>query len=555
MRGDAASRQNWNTVLCLRVLFVCLIAGSLVQIAQHGSKILPRCDPIYYVSDGEHSNLRQHDPDAPLQKAQNQLAETRTSLQEEEQPQQRLPKMAIEPLYKREQERIDTGMTDDARCAQYGVSVLPEEERHTKRIFFGSMLANENPEVIVAHAVEVYNKYDIIALVESNTTHSGTPRPMSYGPGSMNARLLQESEIFGANTKVVIDYWLEDMPFLYEMDREIEQRNTIWKIWLQQGMTERDIGVMADLDEIVSRDFLNALQVCDFPQTRFRERPSCQAPKLILSAIQFEGSPLCINEREWYHPDLIIGACIAGVGDPSGRVTPERDFSLPGSNAKTLGYRLEEWGLEDFHNYPKDIVENKRFPLWDGRDIREVAGYEGDLMNFVDREKLAKGKPAVFGAAYHLHNWFTDMEVLRHKYTTYGHADRDAISMPLTDFAGDVNMMVRCARGLGNQIKVKEKDDPNEVEYYENNHLLPESSDDHSMFSLGGNRPIYFVNRTYVQERHAQVQQMIAADEATYGTIYKNEASSSSIKPAGNANWEKTMQERLKRRKNQSNHP
>eukprot|EP00533_Pseudo-nitzschia_delicatissima_P000741 CAMPEP_0116113724 /NCGR_PEP_ID=MMETSP0327-20121206/19653_1 /TAXON_ID=44447 /ORGANISM="Pseudo-nitzschia delicatissima, Strain B596" /LENGTH=552 /DNA_ID=CAMNT_0003607085 /DNA_START=91 /DNA_END=1749 /DNA_ORIENTATION=+ len=551
MRGDAANRRNWNSVFCLRVLFVCLTVVSLLQIAQHGTKILPRCDPVYYVTDGDHSNLRQHDPDAPLQKAQNQPPKTTTALHEDEQP-QRLPKMAIEPLYEREQERIDTGISDDARCSQYGVSVLPEDEKHAKRIFFGSMLADENPEVIAAHAIEVYNKYDIIALVESNTTHSGAPRPMSYGPGSMNARLLQESEIFGANTKVVFDYWLEDMPFLYEMDREVEQRNTIWKIWLQQGMTEKDIGVMADLDEIVSRDFLNALQVCDFPQTRFHEKPSCQAPKMILSAIQFEGSPLCINELEWYHPDLILGACIAGVGDPSGRVTPERSFSPPGSDAKTLGYRREEWGLQDLNDYPKDIVENKRFPLWDGRDIREVSGYEGDLMNFADKEKLNKGKPAVFGAAYHLHNWFRDTEVLRHKYLTYGHADRHAMAMPLGDFAGDVNMMVRCARGLGNQIKVKQKDDPNIVEYYENNNVLPES--DENIFSLGGNRPIYFVNRTYVQERHDLVQQMIAADEAKYGTIYyKNEASSSSMEP-GSAIWEKTMEERLKRRKSQSSH-
>ena len=168
MRGDASSHRNWNSVLCLRVLFVCLTVGSLLQIAQHGTKIMSRCDPIYYVTDGDHSNLRQHDPDAPLQKPQNQAPKTitTTALHEDEQPQLSLPKMAIEPLYKREQERIDTDISDDARCAQYGVSLLPEDEKHTKRIFFGSMLADENPEVIAAHAVEVYNKYDIIALVE-----------------------------------------------------------------------------------------------------------------------------------------------------------------------------------------------------------------------------------------------------------------------------------------------------------------------------------------------------------------------------------------------------
>ena len=40
------------------------------------------------------------------------------------------------------------------------------------------------------------------------------------------------------------------------------------------------------------------------------------------------------------------------------------------------------------------------------------------------------------------------------------------------------------------------------------------------MFTLAGNRPIYFRNRTYVAARHALVREMVRADEARYGRYY-----------------------------------
>ena len=44
------------------------------------------------------------------------------------------------------------------------------------------------------------------------------------------------------------------------------------------------------------------------------------------------------------------------------------------------------------------------------------------------------------------------------------------------------------------------------------------------MFSLGGNRPIYFQNKDYVRERHALVQEIIKSDEEKYGTIYPEDS-------------------------------
>jgi hypothetical protein len=339
----------------------------------------------------------------------------------------------------------------------------------------------------------------------------------------MAARELQESELFGTanHTKVVVDYWLEDMPDVVMMSREVEQRNEIWKIWVDQGMTERDVGLMADLDEVVSRDFLNAIQVCDFPKLRYNpeKRAQCAAPKMILSTMQFEASPLCVKKNEWFHPDLILGSCILGVGDPSGRVTPERTHRAPGRDSKTVGHRTGEWGMHDSKKYPQDVIENDRIPLWDGRDIRETHGSNENLLNYVDAHKNGHGKTAVFGTAYHLHNWFKDMEVLRDKFATYGHADSDARTTPLSKMEGDVNLLVRCARSLGNDVTGKGA--PKTLdEYYENNELLPKGMEGGKIFSLGGNRPIYFQNRTYVEERHTLLQEIVRADEGKHGTVY-----------------------------------
>jgi Glycosyltransferase family 17 len=210
----------------------------------------------------------------------------------------------VDDLYRDLHREIDS-IPPQERCAAFGVE--PHSEPTPRRIFFGSMLADENMDILNMNAIETHGIYHVMAFVESNTTHMATPRRMRFRD-TPEADLLQHSNMFGDQTQVIIDYWLEDIPNLIWMDREVEQRNTIVKIWKEAGMTERDIALMADVDEIVSRDFLRALQVCDFPQLRFQEeeQPSCQTPKMVLSTIQFEASPLCIRQHEWFHPDVML---------------------------------------------------------------------------------------------------------------------------------------------------------------------------------------------------------------------------------------------------------
>jgi hypothetical protein len=209
----------------------------------------------------------------------------------------------VDPFFKQQHENIDSKPVE-ARCAAFGVAPLSHGVP-PRKLFFGSMLADENMDVLKIHALEAYNIYHAVVFVESNTSHSGAPRTMRFR-GTLEERLLRESNLFGEDTTVLLDYWMEAMPDLTGMDREVEQRVPIMELWKQAGMTERDVAVMADVDEILSRDFLRALQVCDFPALRQEESPSCQEPKMSLNTLVFEASPHCISKRGWFHPDVIL---------------------------------------------------------------------------------------------------------------------------------------------------------------------------------------------------------------------------------------------------------
>jgi hypothetical protein len=146
--------------------------------------------------------------------------------------------------------------------------------------------------------------------------------------------------------------------------------------------------------------------------------------------------------------------------------------------------------------------------LWSGQDIRTVSGSEGPLITY--KHTPGHGDTAAYGVAYHLHNWFNDVEVVRHKYATYGHGWDEALTIFLTDIEGDLDLLVRCARDLSNDIN------PKGYPYYEHN----DGDVDAFWKNFGGPKPLYFRNVTYIRERHAALRRMVAEDERKYGSRY-----------------------------------
>jgi hypothetical protein len=108
-----------------------------------------------------------------------------------------------------------------------------------------------------------------------------------------------------------------------------------------------DAGLMADIDEVYSRGFLRAVQTCDFVE--LRPNQSCNRPKIIPSAISYEGSPLCVQKRYWFHPDLIGGQCIEGIRDPTERMVPLR------VHEREFAERHATYGQLDPEDFPDEI--------------------------------------------------------------------------------------------------------------------------------------------------------------------------------------------------------
>jgi hypothetical protein len=67
-------------------------------------------------------------------------------------------------------------------------------------------------------------------------------------------------------------------------------------------------------------------------------------------------------------PDLISGECVEGIGDPTERVVPLRTYLRP------YGDRHASYGSHDAKVFPNETKEFNRYPLYNGPDIRVVAG-------------------------------------------------------------------------------------------------------------------------------------------------------------------------------------
>jgi hypothetical protein len=389
------------------------------------------------------------------------------------------------------------------RCLKYGFAYDPTTITR-RRIFYGALVASDTRDVIQIHATESYDMYHAVALVESNTTFLGTPRTLRFNPASLHdddehLYSFVTSGVFGSKTSVFVDLWLEDAPDAKQMVREAIQRESIVRRWKQQGMEPDDIGLVGDIDEFFSRDFLRAAQVCTIPE--FQNASStgeCLAPKVTSLGIAYESSPECRKRAKWNHPDMILGACIDAIGDPTGRVVPVRNYR------RTRGDRTKGYGAG---NYLPGVVSSGRYPLWSTQDYRSNGGgFQYNWANATSRLQNYYGEWAI---GFHVHNFFNDLTTLRHKYTTYGHSNTEAVHLPLSKINDDLDLVVRCMHDLPNSATGKDWKE-----------MLRVGRVEKAFHDTEGPKPIFFRNDTYRSVRHEHVRTIVFADEKQFGSIY-----------------------------------
>ena len=458
-----------GTALVAQIVFVFLVA--------HGyGVVLTKLDPVHSVSHTSDYGDSRHAVMLPTV--------SRTTYPNDGHP---VGIISQKPLsfFENMQRQIDE---DDnvARCRRYKGYYKATRPRKRK-IFYGGLIANEPWELFEIVSTETYGLFEGMVFVESNRTQNYTPRPFQRLNHTETFRTL-----FGVDKVQVVAHVNENLYTHHRgednhLAREHKQRAEIVKVWKEMGMTGTDIGLLVDMDETFSRDFLRACQVCDGIAALDYKSHYCEHSKVKLVSVThtFETSPECITkDRHGFHPDMILGACIEGIGDTTKHAIAPRE---PESFLRTTGLGLPNCDWSQEVNY----AHNNSYPLWDITDYRRTCG--GYMLHLKESANTSQSKYAEY-TAFHLHNFFNDLNATRFKMKTYGHATAEAETVPLYSLSNDLQMMYNCALNIPDAPNQKWK----RVE--------------------GGFRkvkpflPIYFYDEDYRQRRHALVQKMVEED-------------------------------------------
>ena len=298
--------------------------------------------------------------------------------------------------------------------------------------------------------------------------------------------------------------------------------------WKELGMQPNDVGIISDIDEVFTRDFLLAIQTCDVPALDYQQY-LCDPKevKIIAKTVVWESSPQCISNKDWYHPDIIIGACLEGIGNASEHVIPPRYD--PYTNDSMLGYqRMDGWKWTDRSQEEREMqLEDKSWSLWSTQDFRRMCG---------GHAHSHKAKNYSTYTAFHFHNLFMDLDALRHKYLTYGHATYNAMWMPLQDLSPNTALLVECTKQddhLDDTTK-SSSSPPSQWSQYnpfggfgfgvgEKQRTTTSKEDRHDSHHHGRRTkplqpflPIYFHDEEYQQRKHALLIQHVKADQVKY---------------------------------------
>lgn len=390
--------------------------------------------------------------------------------------------------------------TEEARCKRFGFTLANPFRR--RRIFWGSLIADDSWHALGLAACEFHGLFDTIAFVESNTTQSRTPRTLRFPPDSSRKELLTSPLLWGNATRVHVDYYVDKWEDSRKKSlwRENDQRNQIFKRWKENGMTGEDIGFLSDIDEVATREFLLALQVCnvkEFTPSSLDQNGNlhhdCISPKLSSSTIVYEGSPQCLQvPRRLGRPDWVLGECIQDIGDPA------EHPPVPRTQRTGALERIANWtkyvGTKTTTSN-NNITIQVNGPLWDATDFRMISSRRA-------AGTTSQGYPHMLPTAYHFHNFFDSLQTMRNKYQTYGHPKPGAMDMALGEIQkNDIGFMVDCLTGRSTSgSKWKQ----------------PGPSDWYLMDPIYGTPVAFQKASNYARLRHEEFQKELAQDEALH---------------------------------------
>lgn len=352
------------------------------------------------------------------------------------------------------------------RCRRYGYSFSKGQERN-RRIFYGAVMADEPWELFEILCAESYGIFQAIVFVEPDHDIYGNPRePLRLEATEVLKAMLGVDEVRilrYSNDKAKGD-------LLYDLARE-----EIVKEWKKLGMTVTDVGYMSNIDDIFARDYLKAIQHCELPEMKY-ELHHClyNRVKVFGNCQVYETSPECVSRTKKYvHPDMMIGACIQGIGS-------ETDNRLAPRDEEHGIYRQEGWNCEN-REKEKEITD-QRFPLHTGTDMRQLCGGRQANLRAAMHQQYT---------AFHFRNFYNTAKDMRLKYTT-----EDALyDKSMDDLGEDMRVTYRCIKEIDDEKAAVTKREPGGYSV-----LKPMT-------------PLYFANEKYRAAVHERAKKKILDDE------------------------------------------
>ena len=426
------------------------------------------------------------------------------------------------------QSDIDEQEDPRTRCQRYGYDYPDDEapDAPPRRIFYGALIADETMELLHVIAAETYQIYSGMVLIESNRTQSFVhTREWKHvmvddtmnttDPATMTTSRRQEmvASLFGIENvhQVRIKPFINEDETLRTLYREHKQRDLIIQGWKELGMQPNDIGILADLDETFTRDYLRAIQTCrGIPQFQY-DQHYChpESVKIAARTRVYESSPQCrTRDRYWFHPDIILGHCIEGIGNERLHPRAPRVSATSFVRAPGFGQHCDDW-----HNNVTNNITQKYYPLWNAADFRRTCsgGRHAFLKNRTNERKVSPDQHT----AYHFHNFFIHMNTTRYKYFSYGHADNKVYQKPIYNMSEDLLMMYNCVNNITDAKDQKWKRSLT----LDLDHLNPRQE------------PIYFMDRQYRQRRHDHVHDIVKADDEMLARVRSYDAATPHTAP------------------------
>ncbi|KAG8639310.1 beta-1,4-mannosyl-glycoprotein 4-beta-N-acetylglucosaminyltransferase [Manihot esculenta] len=158
------------------------------------------------------------------------------------------------PPFKRLPHFYAENVSMERLCSLHGWSLLTEP----RRVFDGIIFSNEL-DILEIRWRELHPYITKFVLLESNTTFTGIPKPLIFASNQEQFAFAKDKIIHGVFSGRTAGRRSHEDPFVLES----EQRAAMNSLLLQAGISNGDLLIMSDTDEIPSPHTVKLLQWCD----------------------------------------------------------------------------------------------------------------------------------------------------------------------------------------------------------------------------------------------------------------------------------------------------